>query len=60
VKEAVEKIREGADGVEPDKEEADLNVQEVGEGAIVEHPRDVGLEVGEVLEGRSRGQLDRQ
>jgi hypothetical protein len=60
VKEAAEKICERADGVEPNKEEADLDVQEVGEGAVVEHPRDVGLKVGEVLEGRSRGKLGRR
>lgn len=39
-----------ADDVEPDEEAADLDALEVGEGAVAENPRDVGLEVGEVLE----------
>jgi hypothetical protein len=60
VKEAAEKIGLGADDVEPDKEAVDLDTQEVGEGAVVEHPRDTGLEVGEVLEGCSRGQPGRR
>ena len=39
-----------ADDVEPDEEAADLDALEVGEGAVAEHPRDAGREVGEVLE----------
>ena len=39
-----------ADHVVPDEEAADLDALEVGEGAVAEHPRDVGVKVGEVLE----------
>jgi hypothetical protein len=39
-----------ADDVEPDEEAADLDAREVREGAVAEHPRDAGLEVGEVFE----------
>jgi hypothetical protein len=49
-----------ADDVEPDEEAADLDAREVREGAVAEHPRDAGLEVGEVFEVyvAGAGQID--